>query len=301
MRQQQIKERIPTKEDIISSIGTYVDPMSDFGFKHLFGQEPHKDLLIDFLNQLLAKKGKHIVDLTYNRNETVEPNKDARKTIYDLTCTGKDGEKFIIEVQRVNQPFFKDRAVYYTSAVIRKQGLRGKKWNYGLKEVYFIGLMDFSFKDSAPDQYLRRVQLYGENEKQPFYDKLSFTFIEIPKFTKKEEELETGLDRWLYVLKNMSRLKKIPVILNKTILQKLFTIAAVANLSKEEYMRYQKNLMDYWDAYASLQAEREKGRQEGREELIRNFLKTGDFTIRQLAISAGVSEAFVRKVKKTLE
>jgi predicted transposase YdaD len=70
-------------------------------------------------------------------------------------------------------------------------------------------------------------------------------------------------------------------------------------------MEHLKNLMANWDTYASLEAEREKGREkgreEGKEELIRNFLKTGDFTIRQLAISAGVSEAFVRKVKKDLE
>lgn len=121
-------------------IGTYIDPLSDYGFKFLFGREPCKDLLIDFLNEIFNGK-KVITDLTYNKNEHSGPGAKSRKMIFDLTCTGRDGEQFIIEVQRIRQDNFKDRAVYYSSRLIHDQAPQGANWDYSLKEVYFIGIM----------------------------------------------------------------------------------------------------------------------------------------------------------------
>src|SRR5699024_3563451 len=99
-------------------------------------------------------------------------------------------------------------------------------------------------------EYLHRVHLSYEDSGKVFYKKLGFTFIEIPKFTKTEKELKTGVDKWLFVLKNLNRLQKIPLILNSRIFGRLFEIAAVSNLTKEEYMKYEKDLMASWDEYA---------------------------------------------------
>jgi hypothetical protein len=150
-------------------------------------------------------------------------------------------------MQRVKQKFFRDRAIYYTSALINEQGPKGdSEWDFKLQEVYLVGVMDFCFDDTAPDSYLRRVHLTDEVTGKVFYEKLGYTFLEIPQFNKTEEELETDLDKWLYLLKNLSILDKIPVFLNYRIFKKLFTISEVAQLSKEEYMLYERDLIAKW-------------------------------------------------------
>lgn len=142
------------------TISRFIDPLTDFGFKLLFGSEPNKDLLIDFLNQVLNGK-KQIVELEYNKNEQPGYVKGSRKSIYDLRCTGLYGEQFIIEVQKVQQNFFIDRSIYYTSVLVHEQGPKGgdEKWNYQLPEIYFIGLMDFIFDNNAANRYLHNVAL----------------------------------------------------------------------------------------------------------------------------------------------
>ena len=131
------KPKLPSKP----IIGTFIDPLTDYGFKYLFGREPNKDLLIDFLNELFNGR-KVITDLIYSKNERSGNGRpQSRKMMFDLTCTGESGEQFIIEVQRIHQQYFKDRAVYYSSRLIHDQAPQGDKWDYSLKEVYFIGLM----------------------------------------------------------------------------------------------------------------------------------------------------------------
>ncbi len=300
-------------------IGTFIDPLTDFGFKFLFGREPSKELLIDFLNELF-KGRKVITDLIYNKNERQGPRADSRTIIFDLTCTGQDGEQFIIEIQRIKQKYFKDRAVYYTSRLIHDQAPKGGAWDYSLKEVYFIGLMDFFLEDSDKDEFLHWVRLVYEKSGNEFYSKLAYIFIEIPKFTKTEMDLKTGVDKWMFVLKNMSGMQKIPAILNTRIFSKLFNIASVSNLTKEEYMSYEKDLKEIWDEYATrktLEHEHteaieiakakaaEKGMEKGMDKksyiVVRNLLLAQKFTIEEISNFAQVTESFVRKVKKEIK
>ncbi|MBE9460700.1 PD-(D/E)XK nuclease family transposase [Dyadobacter sp. UP-52] len=251
-------------------IGRFIDPFTDFGFKRLFGSEPNKDLLIDFLNQIMGEE-KQIVDLTYNQTEHFGHSDENRKVIFDLLCTGSNGEQFIIEMQRIRQEYFKDRSLYYTSSLITQQAPKGgPKWNYHLKPVYLIGLMDFSFDETHSEQYLHRVQLMKSDTFEIFYDKLGFVFIEIPKFLKKGNELHSELDNWLFLLKNMSRLDKIPVFLRKPVFSKLFNIAEVSNLTGKEKMAYDESLKIKWDNYNGMdyavKQERAAALREGKEE-----------------------------------
>ena len=109
----------------------YVNPFTDFGFKKLFGSEPNKEFLIDFLNTLLPENHK-IEDLTYTKSEHLGSSALDRKAIFDLYCTGKDGQKFIVEVQKAKQNFFKDRSVYYSTFPIQEQAKRGD-WDFRLE------------------------------------------------------------------------------------------------------------------------------------------------------------------------
>ncbi|QEC78443.1 Rpn family recombination-promoting nuclease/putative transposase [Mucilaginibacter ginsenosidivorax] len=229
--------------------GKYIDPLVDFAFKKIFGNEPNKDLLIAFLNEVFRGR-KHIVDLVYNKNEHPGDLRDEGSAIFDLLCTGDKGERFIIEIQRGRQGYFKERALFYTSRLISNQAPKGKRseWAYNLTEVYLVALLeDFTLAASPAHEYLHDICLCNRHTGEIFYDKLGYTYIELINFVKTEAELETDLDRWLYVLKHLSQMNKIPAYLRKPIFEKLFSIAEYTNLTKEEKEMYDSSLKYKWD------------------------------------------------------
>jgi len=230
-------------------IGRYIDPLVDFAFKKIFGSEPNKDLLIAFLNEVF-RGHKHIVDLVYDKNEHPGDLKHEGAAIFDLLCTGENDEKFLIEVQRGRQGNFKERALFYTSRLISNQAPKGNRseWAYNLTGVYLVALLeDFTLPASPDHEYLHDICLCNRETGEIFYDKLGYTYIELCKFVKGDGELKTELDKWLYVLKNMSRMDKIPVYLRKPIFEKLFNIAEYTNLTKEEKNMYDSSLKYKWD------------------------------------------------------
>ncbi|SEO98854.1 conserved hypothetical protein (putative transposase or invertase) [Mucilaginibacter sp. OK283] len=247
--------------------GKYIDPLVDFAFKKIFGSEPNKDLLTAFLNEVFRGR-KHIVDLVYNKNEHPGDLKDEGSAIFDLLCTGDNGERFIIEVQRAKQGYFKERALFYTSRLISDQAPKGKRntWGYNIAEVYLIALLeDFTLEDSPANSYLHDICLCNRDTGEIFYDKLGYTYIELSKFVKEETELETDLDRWLYVLKHLSQMDKIPVYLRKPIFEKLFSIAEYTNLTKEEKTMYDSSLKYKWDNKNVVDYARQEGMEKGIE------------------------------------
>jgi len=247
--------------------GRYIDPLVDFAFKKIFGSEPNKDLLIAFLNEVFRGR-KHIADLTYNKNEFPGDLKDEGAAIFDLLCTGADGSKFIIEIQRGRQGYFKERALFYTSRLISDQAPKGKRstWAYNLTEVYLIALLeDFTLGISPGFDYLHDIYLCNSNTGEIFYDKLGYIYIELSKFEKTDTDLETDLDKWLYVLKNMSRMNKLPVYLRKPVFEKLFNIAEYTNFSKEEKTMYDSSLKRKWDNQNVLDYALKEGMEKGIE------------------------------------
>ena len=305
-----------TQRNTAPPIGRFIDPLTDFGFKKIFGSEPNKDLLIAFLNALF--KGRKVIkDLVYNAQENNAPVQHYRKTIFDLTCTGADDETFIIEMQRAEQKFFTDRAIFYTSSKLYEQGQKGERnWDFKLKEVYFIALMDFNFENTSHGKYLRRVRLAEEETGETFYNKLVFIFLELPNFNIREKDITTDLERWMYILRNLAKMEKIPVILHKRIFQKLFHIAEVANLKKEEYMLYEKALLDKWTDYAvrktakeKLKTAEKKGMEKGMEkgaeqksiEVVKKLIGKLELTDAQISDIAGVSVDYVKKIRISLK
>ncbi|MEL6638612.1 MAG: Rpn family recombination-promoting nuclease/putative transposase [Bacteroidota bacterium] len=223
----------------------YINPLTDYGFKKLFGTEPNKDLLIDFLNQILPEEHQ-IKDLQYSRNEQVGQNESDRKAIFDLYCIGAANERFIVEVQKAKQNYFKDRSIYYASFPIQEQAKKGD-WTYKLDPVYTVGILDFVFDDHQDDrELLHYVELKDQNCKV-FYDKLKFIYIELPKFQKKEEELENKFDKWLFVFRHLSRLTDRPAKLQDRIFKKLFQSAEIARFTQEERAAYEESLKYYRD------------------------------------------------------
>lgn len=224
----------------------YINPFTDFGFKKLFGSEPNKDLLIDFLNALLPEKHK-IHTLTYSKSEHQGISITDRKAIFDLLCTNEQGDKFIVEVQRAKQLYFRDRSIFYSTFPIQEQAIKGD-WDFKLTAVYTIAILDFTFEvkvDEMKDA-LVVVQLKDQNN-HVFYDKLTYIYLQMPHFTKTADELETNFDKWLFVLKNIEKLSEIPDRLKNKIFMKFFGEAEIANLAKEEKAAYEHSLKVYRD------------------------------------------------------
>lgn len=234
--------------------GIFINPFTDFGFKKLFGEEVNKDLLIDFLNELIPVKRHTIVNLTYLKNEHLSNHEDDRRAVYDLYCENEKGEKFIVEIQRAKQKFFKDRSIYYSTFPIQEQAKTGNKWDFELKAVYSVAIMDFTFEDGRKKQtdaeelsFLHNIQLMDIDRGTVFYDKLTFIYVEVPKFDKEEDELVTHFDKWMYVLKNLYKFDKRPKALQERIFQRLFDAAELARFSKKDRIAYEDNLKVYRD------------------------------------------------------
>ena len=218
----------------------YVNPFTDFGFKKLFGEESSKDILMAFLGALLPEQG-NIKTINFVTNERLGASQEDRKAIFDLYCQNDKGEKFIVELQKAKQEFFKDRSLYYATFPIQEQALVGD-WNFQINTVYTICIMDFVFDKENPDLFLRDVRLVDVNTKEIFSEKLRFIYLEMPKFRKKEKDLVTNLDKWLYVLNNMYLLDKIPAKIREKIFLAFFEKAEIAKYTPVERDAYQKSV-----------------------------------------------------------
>lgn len=275
----------------------YVNPLTDFGFKKLFGTEPNKILLIDFLNQILPQRHR-IKDLSYSRNEQMGLNELDRKAVFDLYCIGESGERFIVEIQKAKQNYFKDRSIYYSSFPIQEQAKKGE-WSYRLEPVYTVGILDFIFDDhKLEDELLHIVELKNQNC-EVFYDKLKFIYIELPKFKKKEEELDTQFDKWLFVFKHLSGLQDRPKKLQDKIFERLFEAAEIAKFTPEEREAYEESLKNYRDLKNVVDTSREEGYQEGLDkrniEIAKNMKNDGE-SIEKIVKYTGLSEEEISKL-----
>ena len=122
----------------------YINLFTDFGFKRVFGEEANKDILIDFLNQVLPIEYT-IKDLHFSKNDHLGAGIENRKAIFDLYCISAKGERFIVELQKARQDFFKDRSVNYASFPIQEMAQKGKEWDFELQPVFTIGNIKFYF------------------------------------------------------------------------------------------------------------------------------------------------------------
>ncbi len=247
--------------------GKFINPFTDFGFKKLFGEESNKDILMDFLNELLREEQGEIKSLRFMKNEQIGSLDADRRAVFDLYCESERGEKFIVEMQKAKQDFFKERSVFYATFPIREQAMKGT-WNYDLKAVYTIGILDFIFQEdkAEPDKVVYRVKLQDIETCKVFYDKLTFIYLEMPKFKKPLSECRTHFEKWLFLLKNLGELDSRPPRLKERIFTKLFGAAEIANFNQAQMSAYQESLKVYWDMQSVLDTAKAEGKAEGRTE-----------------------------------
>ena len=253
----------------------YVNPYTDFGFKKLFGTELNKDLLISLLNALFDRSAQQspdeprqvVKDLRYLPTEKLESYGE-RRAIFDVYCEGENGEKFIVEMQKASQDFFKDRSVFYSAFPIIEQGKVGSDWDFHLNDVYTVGILNFIFPGDEYDKdcFHHEVKLIDVEDKHVFYDKLTYVYLEMPKFNKTEDELVSMYDKWLFVLKNLTRLMERPAALQERVFTRLFEQAEIARFTPDESRIYEESLKQYRDMRNTIASAKREGREEGRIE-----------------------------------
>lgn len=284
----------------------YINPYTDFGFKLLFGTDMNKELLVSFLNALLF--GKEVIkNVTYLNTEHLGTQEYDRRAVFDVYCENEQGEKILVEMQRGEQQFFKDRSLYYATFPIREQAPRGE-WDYELKGVYVIGILNFVFhespsqvssgeksrllSESASDCFHHQVQLVDLKTKEVFYDKLTFIYLEMPKFNKTEAELETMFDKWMFVLRNLSGLLERPSALQERVFNRLFKAAEIAAFSPQRRSEYWESLKNYRDWKNVLDTNMKKSYVKGREEGLAEGIEKG----REEGLAEGIEKGRVEGI-----
>ena len=241
----------------------FINPFTDVGFKRIFGQEVSKPLLIDFLNNLLEREHK-IVDLHFLDKEQVAEVEEDRSLIYDVYCEAENGEKFIVEMQNKRQDYFIDRSVYYLSQAISRQGQRGARWHYNLTPVYFIALLNFKMQELRPS--LKVVSHFTDGFGNQVSDKATMIFLQLPYFQKSADECENDFERWIFLLKNMDMLQRMPAAFQSSVFTRLAEIADLSSMNREERAQYDRALKRYRDTLSVYETTFQDGRKAGWDE-----------------------------------
>ncbi|MEY3220177.1 MAG: hypothetical protein RIT27_1534 [Pseudomonadota bacterium] len=268
----------------------YLNPYTDFGFKKLFGEEANKDLLTDFLNQLLPDKHQ-IAELHFKNPENLPDSPIERKAIFDIYCKSVTGEDFIVEMQKAKLNFFKDRALFYSTFPIRDQAKKGE-WDFKLNAIYYVAILDFIYDEKTEKQKMFRDVSLKDQDGDLFYDKLHLKFLQMPLFNKQEHELKNHFDKWLYFLKNLDSFEHIPTILKEPIFEKAFNTLEEANLTREQLEQYQKSLLTYWELKGVVDTAYDDGKADGKLEekleIARNLKQEG-FSVEMIEKVTGLS------------
>jgi predicted transposase/invertase (TIGR01784 family) len=239
----------------------FVNPKNDVAFKKIFGNQKKKEILISFLNAVLGRSGeKEIIDLRILNPYLTPKLSRFKTTLLDIRAKDKHGTTFIIEMQVEKVAHVRKRFTYYVAKTYASQLERGNHYPK-LKPVIFIGILDFKEFDSK--HYLtHHLILNTENQKQDIPD-CEFHFLELPKFTRTVEQLETPLEKWIYFIKNAEDLDVIPDHVDDPVLHTAYEIANRFRWSTGELEEYEYWGMKAQDALGAIEVAVEEGLQQG--------------------------------------
>ena len=252
----------------------YADLLNDEVFKLVFGRESTKDVMIEFLNQVILDR--KILDLEFIDKEMHPIERDAKGTVYDMFCKTDDGSKIIVEVQRRKQPFYPERALYYSTFQIQRQVEAGAEY-YDFLPVYVVSILDFVMDDDPQSNAVRTAyRLYEDNSHKLLTDRVTFIFIELPKFTKTVEELDGNILEGMYFcFKNMAELESRPEVLDHHVFTKIFDVTELYNMDQDTRDKVLDNMTTERDLKNQMIYAREEGREEGIALAIKNMAESG--------------------------
>ncbi|MDM8532659.1 Rpn family recombination-promoting nuclease/putative transposase [Anaerolineales bacterium HSG25] len=269
----------------------FVTPRNDVAFKKIFGSEDKTEILIGFLNAVLDLTGDKAIQSITILNPYQTPRLESLKlTILDVRAVDKRGVTFIVEMQIAHVAGAKKRFLYYTSKAYSSQISRGEDYPK-LNQVIFIGVLDFVlFETDKPrfDRYVSRHQILDTETHQQEFTDLEFNFIELPKFKKKEGELETLLDKWVYFIKHADDLEVIPShAVGDSALESAYHAADQFGWNKKDLEAYDYRGIKIQDERGALQLAEERGERRKALETARNLLKMG-LRLEQISEATGL-------------
>lgn len=273
----------------------YAKLTNDFVFKRIFGTEATKDILIMFLNQMIGSP--RIIDVTVRNGEQLGMTAEDRKAVFDITCTTDGNEHFIVEMQHASQEFFRERATFYTSYPTIEQGVEAKKiyneehgtsagfaWDFNLRPVKFIAILSFRMDHQngwPEDRFRSSYHIREDSNGELMHDKYQYIFLELPRFSKKIDELENDYDRWVYLFRNMHKFTERPSHFSGKDYDRLFELAKFANFTPEQFKEYMEaekmfndnqNCLNFAEKRGYLKGY-DEGVEEGREEAQADVIK----------------------------
>ncbi|WP_337393193.1 Rpn family recombination-promoting nuclease/putative transposase [Prevotella sp.] len=283
-------------------MGKYINPFTDWGFKRLFGQEFSKGLLISFLNDLLVGE-LQVKNVVFKDKEELPSTKDQRGIIYDVYCETDTGERFILEMQNRWQPNFLDRSICYACRSVLEQVDKGKTERqdaYKFLPIYTVCFMNYKSENEELDKFRTDIILADKDSGKLVSNKLRFIYLVLPLFEKKVDECDTDFDKWIYVLKHMEALSRMPFTAQKEIFKQLEEYADSHRLTKKEWEAYENSLWIARDNMACMAAAeiaaKEKGMAEGRAE----GRAVGREEGREEGRAAGMAEEKIATAKRLL-
>ena len=242
----------------------FIDPRVDWAFKRIFGSEDTKECLITFLNGLFEDE-LVIKDVTFAKTEKLGLRPDDRGVVFDVYCITNEGKHVIVEMQKKEQEYFADRALYYTARAIVQQGIRGI-WDYHLAPVYTVCFMDFVSQSPILKEFRTDLVLTDLQTRQQVSDRMRIVYLQLPLFDKHTEaECMDIFDCWIYIVKNMNMFEQMPFSEKYPVFRKLAEIGDLRKLSREELELYDEDIKNMRDIYATRKFDEKKGMEIGME------------------------------------
>lgn len=237
------------------------------------------------------KGEREITDITFLDKEQPSVYDGDRSLIYDIYCETADKEHIIVEMQNREQPFFKKRSIYYTCEAISRQGERGTEWKYGITAVYFVAFLNFKLDDIG-DKFRTDVALADMKTQKLFSDDMRMIYLQLPYFVKDADECENDFERWIYVLKNMEVLNRLPWVAQNSVFEHLSKIADISAMSKADRLKYDEAIKKYRDTLCVMESATEKGFAKGMEQGMAQGMAQG--------IEKGKEEGHAESQKNTI-
>lgn len=268
----------------------FVDITNDIAFRKIFGNENRKEVLISFLNAvLLLGSDKKIVTVEILTPYQLPTLKGGKVTIVDVKAKDENQKTYIVEMQVAEVDGFDKRVLYYASKSYSSQIDRGDLYET-LNPIFFIGILDFEITQN-PD-YISRHKIVDIETGENLIADIEFNFIELPKFIKKENELNSIIDQWIYFIKNAENLNVIPDNINDEGLKNAYEDADKHNWTKMELDAYDNVFMREQD---------DRGRwtlatKKTLENVAKNFIKSG-ISIEIIAQNTGLTIEQVKKLQ----
>lgn len=258
---------------------TFINPLTDFGFKRLLANEQNKDILIRFLNAFLSDHIGVITDLTHLPTEQIGIAGTQKQVRFDLYCMIQDGSHVIIEMQNAWQKFYANRSLMYSSRAISRNVKRGDR-KFDIPRVISFNIMGFNMPEfKERDRYFWRVQL-KDNDNEIFSDRLEFYFIELPKFAAQNNSRDFTDERvkWLYMFTNIYRMSEDDAMFTEEqdpVFRKFYEESKLSNLSDMEKEQYAKSVLDLEDVQEAIECVREIALSEGIAQGIEQGIEQG--------------------------